>query len=532
MTISSDQLLDDPGPTYKGFRLQALYTLLRVLDGGDEHAFQPEGIEDLAVYTSSGQLIEIIQVKSLTSPLVPSSLGSAFYHRAAKHIRDNPIVPITIVSYGPIGLSLGKALEDDEQDKRNDLVKYVAEKIGNEESATNIVSRLRIKKVSEEVVNERILGKLSLLCTGIEPQSALDALWWWVYSAAESKSLLNRTLIIKRITEIGKFIGRRAAFHDEWFKTIIPIEECIITNEQSEALAKEFASGVTARFEHILAGVDVRRDALISRIHDSFRAANVTVIHGASGQGKTALAYRYCHEFFPADWRYRVDFIESQLHARKIALALAGHAEAIAVRILVLLDVQPGNTWWIDLAKDLSKHQTIQVLVTVREEDLRKVYGQLTELDHNDIELILEKGEAKAIYRSMCATHEPPHVLNFQDAWQSFGGHGPLLEFAYFLRHNDTLEGRLKSQIIHIQDAVRRGELQRQELDFLRLAAVGTAYETSVDLCKLADETKVPEPQRTAQLFEKEYFLRLTADGKTHYRSTSYPIVHLVEIAY
>lgn len=515
-------LKDDPSHTLRGFRHQALYILLKILDAGDNWSFQPEGIEDLAVYTSSGELEEIVQVKSYTSPLVTSSFGAAFYRRLSVHIRDNPTVPITIASYGPIGPSLDRAIGKSEPEDRSDFVRYVARIVGNEKSATQIADRLYVKKVAEEEVVKRIIEKLSFLCTGVEPQRALEVLWWWVYSASENRALLDRKLIIGKITQIGRFLAQRAAFHAEWFKTIIPLEGIEISVEQRELLAEEFASGVAARLEHIIAGVDVRRDALIDRIHDALRESNVSVIHGASGQGKTALAYRYCHEFFPAAWRYRVDYIEDRSHARNIALAIVGHAEATAFNMLVFVDVQPGNTGWIDLAKYLSDHQTIKVLIAVREEDWRRGFGQLAELRYSDIELTLEEREAQAIYDCMRATHDVSHVLGFQDAWQSFGGSGPLLEFAYFLRHNDTLEGRLKCQITQIQDAVRRGELQPQELDFLRLAAVATAYEAWVDLRKLAEAAKVPEPQRTVETFEKEYFLRLTPDGR--YVAALHPI--------
>ena len=519
-------LKDDPSHTLRGFRHQALYILLKILDAGDDWNFQPEGIEDLAVYTPSGELEEIVQVKSYTSPLVPSSFGAAFYRRLSVYIRDNPTVPITIVSYGPIGPSLERAIDKSESEERSDFVRYIARIIRDENSANQISDRLYVKKVAEEEVVKRIIEKLSFLCTGVEPQRALEVLWWWIYSASENRALLDRKLIIGKITQIGRFLTQRAAFHAEWFKTIIPLEGIEVSDKHREFLAEEFASGVAARLEHIIAGVDVRRDVFIDRINDALRMSNVTVIHGASGQGKTALVYRYCHDFFPAAWRYRVDYIEDRSHARNIALAIVGHAEATAFNMLVFVDVQPGNTGWIDLAKYLVDHQTIKVLIAVREEDWRRGFGQLAELRYSDIELTLEEKEAQAIYDRMRSAHDVPHVLDFQDAWQSFGGSGPLLEFAYFLRHNDTLEDRLKGQIIQIQDTVRRGELQSQELDFLRLAAVATAYEAWVDLRKLAEAAKVYEPQRTVESFEKEYFLRLTPDGR--YVVALHPIRSLI----
>ena len=297
--IDFKHLKDDPSHTLRGFRHQALYILLKILDTEDGWSFRPEGIEDLAVYTPSGELEEIVQVKSYTSPLVASSFGAAFYRRVSMHIGCNPSVPVTIASYGPIGSSLERAIHKSESEERSEFVRYIAGIIGDKNAATQIADRLYIKKVSEEEVAKRIIEKLSFLCTGIEPQRALEVLWWWVYSASENRALLDRKLIIGKITQIGSFLTQRAAFHAEWFKTIIPLEGIEVSDKQREFLAEEFASGVAARLEHIIAGVDVRRDFFIDRINDTLRESNVTVIHGASGQGKTALAYRYCQEFFP-----------------------------------------------------------------------------------------------------------------------------------------------------------------------------------------------------------------------------------------
>ena len=50
----------------QGYRLQALYILSRILSSGDpqDFVFQPEGVEDLAIFAISGELIEVIQVKA------------------------------------------------------------------------------------------------------------------------------------------------------------------------------------------------------------------------------------------------------------------------------------------------------------------------------------------------------------------------------------------------------------------------------------------------------------------------------------
>jgi hypothetical protein len=69
--MSSDS---DATPAYRGYRLQALYTLERILNQqGPPSIFQPEGKEDLAVFDSEHHLVEIVQVKQRSSNLSISS---------------------------------------------------------------------------------------------------------------------------------------------------------------------------------------------------------------------------------------------------------------------------------------------------------------------------------------------------------------------------------------------------------------------------------------------------------------------------
>lgn len=514
MDNAPKQLIDDPGPTYRGFRLQSLYALKRILESDTGSNFQPEGIEDLAVYSSDGELLEAVQVKAHSAALSPSSLGKPFFLRMQELVKRNKGIPVTLVSYGPIGPELIAALDERSARARQNLINYIARLVDDKGTAAGITDALHLEQVAESTVTRDVTDALAALCTGIAPERALEALWWWIYSAAEHRTLLDRRQIVGRVTSIGEFLAKRAAFHREWHTTIRPIKDIHVPNEQRHALAVEFASGVSVRPEHIAIGLDVKRDQLLSRIHAAFDESQLAIVHGASGQGKTALAYRYSYDYYPEAWRYRVDLIEGEAHARSIALALAGHAEASAAQMLICIDVQPGDTSWIELAKFLAPCMNVRVLVTLREEDWRRGFAKLSDLDYRDIELSLDEREAERIYTRLRSAHDIPHVIDFSDAWTRYGGQGPLLEFVYFLRSNNTLEGLLKSQVTNLQDAARSGRIQDQELDLLRLASVATAHEARVDVQKLAEKANVREPLRVLESFEREFFLRLTKDKR------------------
>jgi hypothetical protein len=68
-------------PAYRGYRLQTLYALFRILDqeGNNHLVFQPEVLEDLSIQDEKGNLLEVIQVKS--SDLDLSSFKKSFFIR-------------------------------------------------------------------------------------------------------------------------------------------------------------------------------------------------------------------------------------------------------------------------------------------------------------------------------------------------------------------------------------------------------------------------------------------------------------------
>ncbi len=63
----------------------------------------------------------------------------------------------------------------------------------------------------------------------------------------------------------------------------------------------------------------MRRDDRLTEIARKFEDARVVIVHGASGQGKTTLAYRYLHEYVPDHWRFRIQRVENRQHAVSIA---------------------------------------------------------------------------------------------------------------------------------------------------------------------------------------------------------------------
>ena len=161
--------------------------------------------------------------------------------------------------------------------------------------------------------------------TAGDPSSGFSLLLAWLYSAAEHKEKITKQDLINKISAVGKYLAERAAHHQEWHKSIKPLIEKDQT-AQKEILAEQFYKGVSSRFSHIQAGLDIVRTEHIDKIWQAFQDGHKTVVvHGASGQGKTTLAYRYLHDFIPDEWCFQINFIDNRKHAEAIALAIADH---------------------------------------------------------------------------------------------------------------------------------------------------------------------------------------------------------------
>lgn len=469
--MSANSSRSDATPAYRGYRLQALYTLARILDSSDPAnlTFQPEGAEDLALLDASNRLVEVVQVKAYSTNLVLSSLSpskaDSFFYRVSDLLKGRPNLEVKIACFGEIGPELLQAAQTDGQERKRISQRLSEYGFLSKQEAEALLDQLQLVSVQEAGLQQRVFAVLQNLCTGIDPEPAFEMLNYWLYICAENKSRVTQQNVIDRVNAIGRFLAERATYHREWFTSIVPIEAHSV--EAQATLSQEFYRGISARYEHILAGVDQPRPGKLREIAQKFQQKSVVIVHGASGQGKTALAYRYLHDFFPDHWRFQVQLIESRQHALSIATALAGQASALGIAIAVYVDVSPSDVGWVELVKQLSLIKNIQILVTVREEDFRRASISGVELQFSDVELQFERIEAQEIYQSLAETEIPPQFLDFDDAWRRFGS-GPLMEFVYLVTQGDSLRERLLQQVRRLQDEVQSQQRSGAELELLR----------------------------------------------------------------
>lgn len=514
----------------KGYRVQALYALKRILGQGENDIqFQLEGVEDLDVLDALGRPLELIQVKkydslklSDLSPHSPESPGS-FFGRAVRFLGGENSPAIKLVNFGTIGPEMRQAWTGDEAAKER-IAHRLREGGFSRPQVDAIFANVELISLDETQEEGEVYRLLQEMSTGVDPNSAFDLLQHWLFTCMEQRRKITRADVVERVNRVGQFLAERRDHHEQWHTTIQPLQARPIAPDERDRLQKEFYEGGFTRFEHILAGLDFYREEKVLAIKEGFQNRNVVIVHAASGQGKTALCYRYLKDWLPSNFRFAIRRIEGVHHASQVANALLGHANAIQAPMAIYVDVHPRDQAWPVLVEQLARHPYAQVLVAIREEDFNRADIAGSPFDFADVDLAFSEQEARLLFERAQASSKRIGFLDFESAWDAFNGSGPLLEFVYLLTQTTTLRQRLESQVNRIRDEVRERNLSPDELKLLCLAAVATAYEARLNTRKLADSLELPDPGRTLKFYQDEYLIRVSGAEHSQYIEGLHPI--------
>jgi hypothetical protein len=484
-------------PALRGFRKQFLHTLSRILNSDTEVVY-PEGIEDFDVYDQMGRLIEIVQVKDHKKPLTFSELDT-FFQRSIQIVAQNPKVRIILASYGKLGPELDKNIGADEATLKKNK-KFSTPKM------LNVFQRLRFQPLQEEdeLHNIKIFLIAHPMIAG-EWQSAFDLLMQDLYRGAEESRAFTRQTVLKQLQHIGRYLIGRKAHHDEWGTSILSLDNQK-TGQPAERLRKTFHEGIAVSWAHISANLDIVREQHLQTIEAGFKEKNVVIVHGASGQGKSALAYRYLHDFCPCATRYEIRDLSTPKRALEVATALAGYG----VPLTFYVDASSNDKGLPEFLRRIQDQQHVNCLVTIREEDWRLINITSADFQFTDFELNFDREEAQKIYAAW-EHGKDCRFPDFEQAWAKFSEAGPLLEFVYLLIHTKSLRDRLCNQYGRVADEIDCGQRSATDLKLIEYVAVAGAFGARIDLSKLSGDHTL---KRSIARLEKEYLLRLSDDKR------------------
>ncbi|GCC50332.1 hypothetical protein SanaruYs_05470 [Chryseotalea sanaruensis] len=497
----------------KGYRAQFVYSLSRILcHQSDEVTFRPEGkFEDLDIYDEHNKVIEIVQVKCLGETLTLSDIisqkTSSFLKRALEAHKNGFRPKITLVSFGQVNDDIRGLAENNLSTSLNNKLK----KFGlTEEQNDTINKHFRYEIVSEDTLIRETKLKIQDLKIFADTDVSLDLLIYWLYNSAINQRIIDIITLHDQLTVIGKFQSDRVSFHNTFGTLIRPLVDEGGTDD-IQKLQRDFYKGISASYAHILAGIDVVRKEKLEQISKSFKTANTLFIHGASGQGKSTLAYRYLHDYCTLSTAFIITLPPDVATLYEIINTLHALSANINFPITLYIDIIPGHTDWITALQQLGTKNNLNFLLTVREEDWNSVQIE-DKFTYSEIELGLDQKEAELIYEALNKFDLDLQFTDFQDAWNVFGESGPLLEFVYLVTQGESLPAKLKSQIDRIIEEYN--EISKDKIKLLRIVVIADCFNARVLYKEIASHLKLDNISRLTELLEREYLIKLS-DGKS-----------------
>jgi len=231
------------------------------------------------------------------------------------------------------------------------------------------------------------------------------------------------------------------------------------------------------------------------------------------------LAFRYLYDYCAEGLRFHVKFVDGREHALRVANALRSHVTRLRLRAVVLLDLAPSDSGWVELVREMID-AGLKVIVTVREEDFRRSGTFSPDIDHAELVLdSITREEAESIYGTLSIVNHMASNLDFEEAWARFitADARPLLEFTHIVSEGETLIQKVEGQVRRLQKEVTSSDsnsgISSAHLRLLALAALANAVECRVNLGALCIAAGLDPLTHPIRILENEYFLRQRGTG-------------------
>ena len=503
---------------WKGFTSQTMYIANRLISDSDGYEYYPEDVEDLII-KNNGVVVEAVQIKNISSDLSISSLSSTktsqngeglFKRMCSLHKQFPSFNKITVAFFGSIGTELKELGE-----KKKTVIEAVKNKLVKShglsaEEADWIINSLSFEKVSLPDLKKSIQAQIaSYVPVMPAPHLAEELLIHYISQLSNNKGFTTKEIWEYQIHNIGVSISAIDGFYKEYNKSLVCLSELQL-NLDEDKIKKEYLQGVTAHPAHIRLDLDLARPYWTRRIQETIDNEGVAIVKGVSGQGKSTLCYRYLIDNYPEGCVFCVRAIASEEQAQNLVTALDGLGKHNK-NLIIYIDVKPGETLWAFLLQELqSRGMTIPVLVSIRDEDYNATPANGKSIKYGVIELALAEDEAHQIFDSYTADQPNQAFRSFDESWQSFGCHGPLIEFIYLLTNEQTLKDRVEKQI----DTLIREKIDDEWIDILRIVAYAGRIGCPVDCAEIKRITKCSNMEAAISRLKDEYLIRVIDNGK------------------
>ncbi|NQV19418.1 MAG: hypothetical protein HQ534_12860 [Armatimonadetes bacterium] len=213
--------------------------------------------------------------------------------------------------------------------------------------------------------------------------------------------------------------------------------------------ADSFYLGKITQPEHIGQNLDIRREKWLNIIFESFKKTKTTIIKASSGQGKSALLYRYSKDNGIEETTYIIRRLKDETDIVNIERYLTTILK-IGLPLLVLIDNLDNNTklWSKLIAR--CESQNINFLISVREEQWYK-YSKYSDIRFEIVSPFLDIDEAKEIFdllknRKLIRNQNSSGL----EIFDFLGEPKLLIEFMFLCTQGQMLEEKLKDQLAEL----------------------------------------------------------------------------------
>lgn len=329
----------------RGIRYQILYSILRAFDlyGEDDKdsSIRLEGIEDvdlLGVHLNN----EYIQVKTSQNPWRWSQLKGPIKSFLKVYSADPNCHFVLAVDFHLnneiANLTQIGSLQPMERKRVVNKFRKLCHELGApSDDADGLISRLEIDSLPEVQIWKQLRPTIANNF-GIGSEAVdtyISALFAKFVDWAKDRKTITRADLESVRTVVGEALAREGDFQ-AYGQGLIDR----VSWEPDENI-EDFFEGKGTRSGHIAANVDVRRPKWLETIDKAIKSSKVCVIRSSSGQGKSALLYRYAFEEWAEENIFILRFAESQEQAERVRNYLRFRAD-LGLPVLLLID----NAGW------------------------------------------------------------------------------------------------------------------------------------------------------------------------------------------
>lgn len=268
-----------------------------------------------------------------------------------------------------------------------------------------------------------------------------------------------------------------------------------------------FYLGVDAQASHVAAGLVVERPELRSAVLAGLEVRRNSLIHGASGSGKSAVLWEAAYASRHAVRWFQVRQLPPTAVPSLLQLARSRRATIDAPVGFIIDDVGRGfSDGWTALAAEVGRNPGLLLLASVREEDR---YPLVDSRRATQVKVLGDDTLAERVWREL-RDRGQTSWQGWREPWKLVTGH--LLEYTHVL----TQGGRL-SETLHAQVAARMNDSTRHdELDVLRVVACANATGCSAEIAQLPQILGKPSSAVSYALtrLKDEHLVQDTSDGR------------------